>query len=248
MKAEVRLRFYEELNDHLPPERRKVCFSHACADGATVGVVLAEMGVPATEVDLVLVNGSTAGLDHRLRNGDRLSVFPVFESLDITPAGPLHGRPLRDLRFIVDRRLGTLATALRMLGFDTLCQGDAEDAQLAVISQDQQRILLARDRRLLRHPGVSRGYRVAAANPRDQVEEVLDRFDLAGAVKPFSRCLDCNTPLEDPEDARPLSRAGRGTRFGHERLLVCPDCGRAYRKGEAVDAKVPGNEPDTEGP
>ena len=206
MPVKATLRFYEELNDYLPPERRKVCFSHTFEDGTMIRTVLAAVGVPEQQVDLVLVNGESADLDHRLRDGDRISVYPVFESFDVSELARLRGRPLRQLRFVADTHLGKLATYLRMLGLDTLFDRDYRDTELVAISQEQKRILLTRDQRLLERRGVTRAYRVTATVPRVQLEEVLARFDLAGSVKPFRRCLRCNALVEAAEKSDVLAR------------------------------------------
>lgn len=225
------LRFYEELNDYLPPERRKVSFDHAFEDGASVSSVLAAVGVPEQQVDLVLVNGESANLDHQLRDKDRISVYPVFESFDVSELARLEGRPLRQLRFVVDTRLGRLAAYLRMLGFDTLFERACRDAELVAVSQREKRILLTRDQRLLMHRGVTRGHLVPAEVPRIQLAEVLAHFDLAGAVKPFQRCLRCNALMEEAKKAEVLFRVPFRIRAHYERFWVCPGCGRVYWQG-----------------
>ena len=78
-------RFYEELNDFLAPERRRSEFSVPCAQAATTKHMIEALGVPHTEVELILVNGASTGFDHLLRDGDRVAVYPKFEALDITP-------------------------------------------------------------------------------------------------------------------------------------------------------------------
>ena len=85
MGARARFRFYEELNDFLAPPRRRVEFEAACADKATVKHAIEALGVPHTEVELVLVNGESVGFDHVVRDGDRVSVYPRFETFDIAP-------------------------------------------------------------------------------------------------------------------------------------------------------------------
>ena len=228
MSVRITLRFYEELNDYLPPEQRKVSLEHTFGDDASVRTVLGAVGVPEQQVDLVLVNGKSENLDHRIRDGDRLGIYPVFESFDVSELTRLQGRPLRQLRFVADTRLGKLAAYLRMLGFDTLYERDWREAELAAISQEQERILLTRDSLLSRHRGLTRAYCVAAEVPRGQVAEVLARFDLAGAVQPFGRCLRCNARVEEAGKAEVLSRISSRTGTQYERFWVCPGCDRIY--------------------
>jgi len=76
-------RFYAELNDFLLPERRFTEFAYGFLDVATVKDRIESFGVPHTEVDLILVNGQSVDFACRLQDGDRISVYPVFEAFDI---------------------------------------------------------------------------------------------------------------------------------------------------------------------
>src|SRR5215831_12676058 len=113
-------RFYAELNDFLPAERRFIEFAYDFVDVATVKDRIESFGVPHVEIDLILVNGQSVGFDYRVTDGDRISVYPVFEALDIAGVTQLRPEPLREPRFVVDTHLGKLAAFLRMTGFDTL--------------------------------------------------------------------------------------------------------------------------------
>lgn len=120
-------RFYEELNDFLPAERRRQSFTCECARGATVKHMIEALGIPHTEVELVLLNGESVGLERVIFDGDRLAVYPKFETLDISPLLKVRAQPLRVLRFVADAHLGGLANLLRMSGFDTLYDNRFED-------------------------------------------------------------------------------------------------------------------------
>jgi Mut7-C ubiquitin/Mut7-C RNAse domain len=116
----VQFRFYEELNDHLPIARRKCGFAHAFDGAPAIKDVIEALGVPHTEIDLILVDGKSVRFSHRLRGGERVAVYPMFERFDIRPLHRLRPRPLRRTRFVADVHLGKLARSLRLLGFDTL--------------------------------------------------------------------------------------------------------------------------------
>lgn len=133
-------RFYEELNDFLAPERRKRDFSAPCARAATVKHMIEALGVPHTEVELILVNGESVGFDRLLADGDRISVYPKFEALDVTPLLRLRERPLRETRFVADAHLGGLAHLLRMAGLDTLYRNDFDDREIVEIAVAEGRI------------------------------------------------------------------------------------------------------------
>ena len=126
----VTLRFYEELGFFLEPERRKGDFATPFHPGDSVKFLIESLGVPHTEVDLILADGRSVGCDHPLRDGERISVYPVFESLDIGPLSRVRPRPLRIPRFVLDVHLGALAKGLRMLGFDSLYSNSLDDRSL----------------------------------------------------------------------------------------------------------------------
>src|SRR2546428_775045 len=95
-------RFYEELNDFLAPARRKQDFNLRCAEAATVKNAIESVGVPHTEVELILANGESVGWSYRVQDGDRISVYPMFECFDVAPLLRLRAAPLRDPLFIAD--------------------------------------------------------------------------------------------------------------------------------------------------
>src|SRR4030042_2496300 len=120
-------RFYAELNDFLPPERRGVRFTHLFALSTSVKDMIEALGIPHAEIDLILVNGHSVDFSYLVQDGDWISVYPVFESLDITPLVHVRPQPLRETRFILDAHLGKLAIYLRMLGYDTLYRNNYQD-------------------------------------------------------------------------------------------------------------------------
>lgn len=224
-------RFYEELNDFLPLAQRKVPFSHYFNGTPAIKDAVEAMGVPHTEIELIVVNGESVGWDYRLRNGDRVGVFPVFESLDVASAIRLREAPLRRTRFVVDVHLGKLARLLRMLGLDTVYRSDYTDAEIVRISVEERRIVLTRDRGILKTKQVTHGYWVRSSRPEEQLREVFRRFDLAAKVKPFERCMVCNGVLEGVEKQAVLSRLPKKTATYYDEFYRCGECGKVYWKG-----------------
>ncbi len=224
-------RFYEELNDHLPPARRKRAFVHTFDGTPRVREVIEALGVPHTEIDLILVDGRSVRFSHRLRGGERVAVYPMFERFDIRPLHRLRPRPLRRARFVVDVHLGRLARKLRLLGFDTVYSGDLDDATLVAISVRERRILLTRDVELLKHKAVTHGYRVRASDPDRQVEEVIRAFSLQKDLRPFTRCSECNSVLRVVPRAEVAGRVPPQVFRTFRRFTCCPGCGRLYWRG-----------------
>ena len=231
-------RFYEELNDFLPRARRKTAFEFAFNGTPSVKDCIEAVGVPHPEVDLIVVDDVSVGFDHLLRGGERVAVYPMFERLDITPLTRLRPKPLREPRFVLDVHLGKLARYLRLLGFDTKYERDYEDATLATISSGERRILLTRDKGLLKRSEVTRGHWLRNTQPRKQIAEVVDAFDLAAAVRVFSRCMMCNHELESIEEASVRDKLPAGLRWRLARIAHCRGCDRLYWPGSHYDKLV----------
>jgi uncharacterized protein len=225
------LRFYAELNDHLAPANRYRTLHKEFAVPGSVKDWIESFGVPHTEVDLVTVNGESAEFSRLVQDGDRLAVYPVFESIDITAATRLRPQPLREPRFVLDVHLGRLAAYLRMLGLDAAYGNCADDAELARISVDERRILLTRDRGLLMRSAVTHGYWLRQTAPRLQTAEILRRFDLTRRIQAFTRCMACNSPLIVAPKEEVAGRVPPAVAASRQEFRACPACRRVYWQG-----------------
>jgi uncharacterized protein with PIN domain len=224
-------RFYEELNDFLAPDRRKQEFTVPCARAATTKHMIEALGVPHTEVELILVNGESVDFNRPLEDGDRVAVYPRFEAVDVTPLLRVREQPLREPRFVADAHLGGLAHMLRMLGFDTLYDNHFHDDVIVAIAERDGRIVLTRDRELLKRRAVTHGCYVHALKSEQQLREVVERLDLARGARPFTLCLHCNAPLRAVDKASVLDRLPPKVREHYERFSTCDGCGRVYWEG-----------------
>jgi hypothetical protein len=231
MAVQISLRFYEELNDFLLPDQRKRGFDHELKQASSVKDLIESLGVPHTEIDLIVVNGESVDFNYIVKDGDRISIYPVFEALDISPLTHCQSTPLRESRFVLDTHLGRLAAYLRMLGFDTLYRNNYDDPTLASTSVNEQRILLTCDRQLLMRKQITHGYFVRARQPQQQLLEILSRFDLYNNLHPFTRCIHCNgltRPVSKQSiEAQLLLR----TKKYYNEFWQCGTCNKIYWKG-----------------
>ena len=224
-------RFYEELNDFLAPARRFHDFDLPCTAETSLKHVIEAVGVPHTEVELILVNGVSVGFAARLRPGDRVSIYPKFESLDIGPLLRLRPQPLRVTRFVADAHLGGLARLLRMAGFDTVYDNHFADAEIERLASSDSRIVLTRDRALLKRRSISHGCYVHALKPPAQLVEILTRLDLTGRLQPLSLCLECNAPLSSVAKAQVVDALPPNVREHQQRFSTCTVCQRVFWEG-----------------
>jgi uncharacterized protein with PIN domain len=228
---EASFRFFSELNDFLSTENQRVEILISFNGHETVKHLLEALGVPHTEVDVILVNDISVDFEQRLENGDQVCVYPLCEEMDGEQYTHLHPQPLSESRFVLDGHLGKLASYLRLLGFDALYRNDYDDQELAEISSREERILLTRDRGLLKRGQVIHGYCVRSKSVRDQVVEVLKRFNLTGQAQPFSRCARCNGLLVATSKAEVFDRLEPKTKQFYDDFRVCNQCDQVYWKG-----------------
>jgi uncharacterized protein with PIN domain len=224
-------RFYAELNDFLPRERRGRDIATPCARMATTKHMIEALGVPHTEVELVLVNGEGAGLDLLLEEGDRVAVYPRFTRFDVEGLAPAALLPPGRIGFVADAHLGGLARLLRMAGFDTIYDNGLRDDQIEAMAADEQRVVLTRDRELLKRRTIDYGCYVRALKAEEQLREVLERLVLAERARPFTRCLHDNAPLRAVAKADIVERLPPLVAAGQEEFSTCDLCGRVYWKG-----------------
>lgn len=223
------LRFYAELCDLVGEPSGRVEREFLGSPG--VKDLIEACGVPHTEVDLILVNGEPVDFSHRVSNGDRISVYPVFEAFDVGDISEVRATPLRVTRFVLDVHLGKLARFLRLLGFDAVYSSERDDADLVEDSLVENRILLTRDRELLKHGRLTHGSFIRATDPVEQMVEVVRRFHLEGAIAPFSRCPNCNGRLEPVDKSEIQDRIEGGTRRTYDEFWQCRECGQVYWRG-----------------
>lgn len=236
--ADLYLRFYEELNDFLPSSKYKREYKITCNFKRSVKDLIESEGVPHAEVDLILVNGAAVDFDHIVEDGDKISIYPVFESFDISDVTKLEDRPLRRPTFILDVHLGKLAKYLRLFGFDTVYSNDYDDEEIALWAAVENRIILTRDIGLLKRSQVDKGYWLRHQKSQKQLEEVFNRFQLYNLCRPFSLCMICNgkiTAVSKEEIADELLPETKDT---FDEFFKCHHCQKIYWKGSHYEKMI----------
>lgn len=227
----IDLRFYGDLAD-LAGE------SHVTAptgDPRSVKDLIESVGVPHPEIALILVDDRPVDFDHLVVGGERIAVYPPFNELAPTSAVTVLPAPIAP-RFVLDVHLGTLTRRLRLLGFDCWYRNDTEDAELARVAVDERRILLTRDRQLLMRRVVTHGYCPRSSDPDTQALEVIRRYDLAGRIAPFSRCVNCNGEVARVPKADVLDELPPRTRETFDEFSRCRGCSQVYWAGSHLEA------------
>jgi uncharacterized protein with PIN domain/sulfur carrier protein ThiS len=212
-------RFDSELSIFLNRAMRGEAFEYDCARAASLKNAIEALGVPHTEVGALRVNGEPATLQRIVREGDYVEVETTKSGSD------------PDLRFVADAHLGGLARFLRMLGFDTLHRNAFSDEEIRRLAETEGRIVLTRDRELLKCREIARGAYVRALKPEAQLREVAERYGLAEHARPFSLCLSCNLPLQPADRDTIAARVPPAVLELHEHFVRCPGCNGVFWPG-----------------
>ncbi|MER8184424.1 Mut7-C RNAse domain-containing protein [Kitasatospora sp. NPDC094015] len=219
-RPEISLDLAPELHVFVPTARRAGPTALRTDGVSTLGHVVESLGVPLTEVGELLVDGVPVRTAHLPRAGERVSVRPVARPQ------PLPG----PARFLLDVHLGTLARRLRLLGVDTAYESvDIGDPALAARSAAEQRVMLSRDRGLLRRRELWAGGYVYSHQPAEQLREVLGRF--APPLRPWTRCTACNGELRAAPKEEVHDRLEGGTERAYDTFAQCAACGQVYWRG-----------------
>lgn len=222
----ARFTFARDLDLFLPREQRGTTIVHTFARAATMKQAIEALGVPHTEIGHIVVNGAAATLDRTVRENDVVEVFAHAPG-----AAPFETA----LAFVADAHLGGLGRMLRMLGFDTIYDNALHDPQIAALSSLERRVVLTRDRELLKRRDVMRGAFVRALKPEKQLAEMARRYPLVDHMKPFALCLHCNLPLQPADPADVAAKVPERIRQQYRRFMHCPGCNRVYWEGSHWD-------------
>lgn len=227
----VFLRFYEELNDFLPSEKKKVEFEHDFYGRVSIKDLIESFGVPHTEIDMILVNSESVDFNYIVSHNDRISVYPQFESFEINEHQKLRKETLRNPKFVLDVHLGKLAKFMRLVGFDTYYRNNLEDSEIINISLSSRRVILTRDIGILKTGKVTHGYFVRNTNPFEQIKEIINRFQLENYINPFTLCLLCNSELEPIDKVSIIERIPPKVKNMYDEFYYCEKCDKVYWKG-----------------
>jgi uncharacterized protein with PIN domain len=226
-------RFHRELNEFLARPQREQAFACVCPVASTTKHMIEALGVPHTEVALILRNGLPDGFDTLVSDADFIDIYPprmMPRALEIMH--PLRA-PLRleTLRFIADAHLGGLAQLLRLAGFDTRYDNHFPDDEIEQLALTEHRVVLTRDRELLKRRSLVHGCYVRTLQPDAQWREVATRLGLAQHVRPFRLCLMCNAPLRRASADEVSDRVPEGVLERHARFVTCDVCRRVFWEG-----------------
>ena len=227
----VQIQFFAQLQDFITVDKRHQAFDFAFIKPRSIKDLIESIGIPHTEIDIILVNRKSVDFSYLVTGGEQIEVYPHASRLDLPLL--LHNQPQipSPPRFVLDVHLGRLSGYLRMLGFDTLYRNDYDDPTLADISASEQRILVTSDRRLLMRKQVALGYLMRSRKPRQQIKELINRYQLNAKPSQVVRCRDCNGIIRAVDKQQIASQLLPLTRRYYRKFYQCEDCKKIFWKG-----------------
>ncbi len=225
------IRFYSYLNEFLPHQLRQRSIQLSLRHKDNVKDKIEALGIPHTEVDLILANNKSIGFHYQIQNEDHIAVFPGFLKFTIHQLSKVHGKYPDEFRFILDVHLGKLARFLRLAGFDSLYSNDFEDEYIINKAEKEKRIVLTRDKGILFNGKVKLGAYVRTVQPNLQFEEVLERFQLRDKMAPFTRCMECNGKIQEVKKSLVQDQIPKDTKKYFNRFFQCNNCKKIYWEG-----------------
>jgi len=203
---------------------------------ASIKDIVESLGIPHTEIGAIRVEKRPMDFSFIPEPEQRIRIFEVDTPFDVTKPSKLRPEPFQAVRFVVDVNVGRLAALLRLAGFDTAYDNGMDDTKIADLADQEKRVVLTRDRALLKRCKVVFGRLIRAVRPDDQLIETLQFFGLAGPFRLFSRCMACNGTLEPVEKSALIHRLEPKTKKYFHTFKNCPGCDRIYWRGSHYDA------------
>lgn len=230
-RQHVRFEFLGYLVDLLQCPQCKGVVDYEFTGNPSVKDSVEACGIPHTEVDQIVIDGHGVDLNTRLRDGQEIAVGPKNVALSASPTIHLCTAPVEPIRFILDVHLGKLARRLRMLGFDCRYRNDFHDDEIARLACSESRVVLTRDRGLLKRSNVAQGLLIRYQQPRQQLVQVVRRYQLISRCQPGQRCSLCNALLVPVSKDQIRRRLKPRTVQYYDHFLLCPECDQVYWRG-----------------
>jgi uncharacterized protein with PIN domain/sulfur carrier protein ThiS len=227
----IYIRLFAGLNFFVPKRLKQRTIQLPLYKNQSVKDLIESVGVPHTEFEMVVVNGDIVNLSYHVNENDHISVYPRFFQLENPKCQEMGLKRPKEFKFILDVHLGKLNAMLRMLGFDCYYRNNLDDDEIIDIACNENRIVLSRDLGIFKNGKVKWGYFPRSQDPKIQLKEIIERYDLKNKIRPFSRCINCNGEIKIVnKDHIPGDLEGKTKLYYHD-FYACTNCKKTYWKG-----------------
>ena len=190
------LTFHDSLAGLLNKDIRHGRIQYALNRRASIKDIIESLGIPHTEIGKIIVHGAETGFDYLPSLDVAIHIHPMTRAVVASLPNTLWQERWSFDAFMVDVNVMKLARNLRIAGFDTTIVPELDLVDIGAVASEQERVILTRNRQLLKCSTVMFGQLLRSEEHRIQLREVASRFGLASRMQPFSRCLTCNGSLE----------------------------------------------------
>jgi hypothetical protein len=227
---DYQITFHGELSFFLK-DRKEGTAKYSMKRTAPLKDIIEALGIPHTEVGEIVTHGREHDFWYIPSNGDSIDVYPVESPCIVSLPTLLRPEPFPWVRFIADVNVGKLARFMRLMGFDTEYKNSWSDSYIAEKALREKRIVLTKDRDLLKRKVIQYGRLVRSIRPWDQLAEIIHFYGLEKNISPFRICPLCNVNLENVPKEKILEEIEPLTRLFFNDFRKCPRCGRVYWAG-----------------
>ena len=231
----VYLLFHKDLQTLLPGKRAAKVLKYALTRRASLKDIIESQGIPHTEVAQILLKKKELGFGFNPVGGEEIDILPFSDEISVFTSTMLRSQPFCSLKFMVDINARKLARNLRIIGIDTTMVPVARLVEIGSIATSQQRILITRNRELLKCNTVIHGHLLRSENHVIQLQEVVKRYKLKPHIKPYTRCTICNGDLRSTTKQAVYQRLEPLTRKYFNTFKLCKDCEKVYWQGSHHD-------------
>lgn len=225
------LYFHHDLQELLKKNKAGQRVKYALTRRASLKDIIESLGIPHTEVAQIFLKIQELDFCFIPVGGEEIDVFAFSDERSAFSSTLLRPQPTRPLKFMVDVNVQKIARNLRLIGIDTTMVPDLRLVEIGEVAAIQHRILITRNRELLKCNSVIHGNLVRSENHGIQLQELVKRYGLRSQIKAFTRCITCNGDLKSiPKNAiydklEPLTQKYFNT------FKLCNDCGKIYWQG-----------------
>lgn len=205
---------------------------------ASIKDIIESLGVPHTEIGCLLLESTPKTFTFIPDGREEIHIHPLSPDLPVTSATLLRPNPLPRLQFMVDVNVNKLAHLMRMAGIDTATVPGESYRLIAQAASREKRILLSRNKDLLKYNEVIFGRLIRSQNTFKQFAEVIKLYSLASQFRPFSRCMLCNIVLKQVVKKDIIHRLEPLTKKHYTVFKECPGCNRLFWRGSHHDQMV----------
>lgn len=225
------LKFHHNLQELQKKNQAGQKIKYALTRRASLKDIIESLGIPHTEVAQTLLNNKELDFCFIPEGGEEIDILPFHDKRTVFSKTLLRPQPSSPMKFMVDINVQKIARNLRLIGIDTTMVPDLRLVAIAEVSASQKRILITRNRELLKCNKVIHGYLVRSDNPGIQLQEVVERYGLRTYVRAFTRCIICNGYLKYISKNTIYERLEPLTKKYFNSFKLCSNCGKIYWQG-----------------